>query len=47
MSGRPRVAVVVKSIVTAANRVGLAFTDKGRVTSRLAAAARAAANPSA
>ena len=47
MSGRPRVAVVVKSIVTAANRVGLAFTEKGRATARLAAAARAAANPSA
>jgi len=43
ISGQPRVPVIVKSIVPASNRVGLAFTEKGRATARLAAAARAAA----
>jgi len=47
LSGSPRVPVIVKSMVTAANRVGLAFAEKGRVTARLAAAARAAAHPAA
>jgi flagellar biosynthesis protein FlhG len=43
MSGQPRVPVIVKSVVPASNRVGLAFAEKGRVTARLVAAARAAA----
>jgi MinD-like ATPase involved in chromosome partitioning or flagellar assembly len=43
ISGQPRVPVIVKSIVPASNRVGLAFTEKSRATARLAAAARAAA----
>jgi len=43
LSGQPWVAVVVKSIVPASNRVGLAFVEKGRTTARVAAAARAAA----
>ena len=46
ISGQPSVAVVVKSIVPASNRVGLAFVEKGRATARLAAAARAAATHS-
>ena len=45
ISGQPSVAVVVKSIVPASNRVGLAFVEKGRATARVAAAARAAASP--
>jgi hypothetical protein len=43
IAGQPSVAVVVKSILPASNRVGLSFVDKGRTTARLAAAARAAA----
>ena len=46
ISGQPSVAVVVKSIVPASNRVGLAFLEKGRATARVAAAARAAATHS-
>lgn len=41
--GQPRVAVVVKSVVPASNRVGLAFAEKSRATTRIAVAARAAA----
>jgi len=46
IGGQPSVAVVVKSILPASNRVGLAFVEKGRATARLAAAARAAATHS-
>ena len=42
LRGHPSVAVVVKNIVPTSNRVGLAFTDRGRVPARLVAAARAA-----
>jgi len=43
LTGQPWVAVVVKCILPASNRVGLAFVEKGRTTARVAAAARAAA----
>jgi len=43
ISGQPRVSVVVKNVVPTSNRIGLGFAEKGRVTARLAAAARAAA----
>jgi flagellar biosynthesis protein FlhG len=47
LSGQPSVAVTVKNVVPSSNRVGLGFTDKGRVHARLVAAARAAtAGPS-
>jgi len=42
MAGQPRVAVVVKNVVPTSNRVGLGFAERGRVTARLVAAARAA-----
>jgi len=42
LSGHPAVAVVVKNVIGASRRVGLAFTERGRVPSRLVAAARAA-----
>jgi MinD-like ATPase involved in chromosome partitioning or flagellar assembly len=43
IGGQPCIRIVVKSIVPASNRVGLAFAEKGRTTARIAAAARAAA----
>ena len=42
LSGQPSVAVTVKNVVPSSNRVGLGFTDRGRVHARLVAAARAA-----
>jgi MinD-like ATPase involved in chromosome partitioning or flagellar assembly len=45
MTGQPRVPVVVKNVVPSSNRVGLGFAEKGRVTARIAAAARAATLP--
>jgi len=42
LSGHPAIGVVVKNIVGAGGRVGLGFTERGRVPPRLVAAARAA-----
>jgi MinD-like ATPase involved in chromosome partitioning or flagellar assembly len=42
IAGQPRVPVVVKNVVPTSNRVGFGFAEKGRVTARLVAAARAA-----
>lgn len=42
LRGHPSVAVVVKNVIPTSNRVGLAFTDRGRIPARLVAAARAA-----
>jgi MinD-like ATPase involved in chromosome partitioning or flagellar assembly len=43
LRGHPSVPVMVKNVVATSNRVGLAFTERGRIPARLVAAARAAA----
>jgi hypothetical protein len=43
LSGHPAVPVIVKNVVPSSRRVGLGFTQKGRISMRLAAAAREAA----
>jgi hypothetical protein len=42
MNGIPAIAVVVKNVVAASNRIGLGFTERGRTATRLVTAARAA-----
>lgn len=42
LSGHPAIGVIVKNIVAGGSRVGLGFTERGRVPPRLVAAARAA-----
>jgi MinD-like ATPase involved in chromosome partitioning or flagellar assembly len=41
LRGHPSVAVTVKNLVSLSNRVGLAFTERGRTPAKLVAAARA------
>ena len=43
LRGHPSAPVLVKNLVSMSNRVGLAFTERGRIPTRLVAAARAAA----
>ena len=43
LRGHPSVPVVVKNLVAMSNRVGLSFTERGKIPARLVAAARAAA----
>jgi MinD-like ATPase involved in chromosome partitioning or flagellar assembly len=43
LPGRPAIPVIVKNAAPASRRVGLGFAQKGRATTRLAAAARAGA----
>lgn len=43
LPGHPAVGVIVKNVVPSSRRVGLGFTQRGRVSMRLAAAARASA----
>jgi hypothetical protein len=41
LRGHPSVPVTVKNMVSMSKRVGLAFTERGRIPARLVAAARA------
>jgi hypothetical protein len=41
LRGHPSVAVMVKNLVSLSNRVGLAFTERGRTSAKVVAAARA------
>jgi MinD-like ATPase involved in chromosome partitioning or flagellar assembly len=43
LRGHPSVPIMVKNLVSLSNRVGLSFTERGKIPARLVAAARAAA----